>query len=52
MHPLYFFHPSLLSADERSLLCGIAVSLLFYVNYRRLQAQIDRQEMLDSFLES
>jgi hypothetical protein len=52
MYPLYLFNPSVISSDGQSLLCGLIVSLLFLFQYRRLQAQIDRQEMLDRFLES
>lgn len=47
---LQFFDTAILSGEGQSLIAGLVVSWLFYLNYRKLQYEIDRQEMLDRFL--
>jgi hypothetical protein len=36
--------------NEISLLVGLAVSWLFYLQYRKYEEQLQKEEMLDSFL--
>lgn len=52
MYLLHFFNTAYFSADEQSLCLGLLVSALFYLQYRKLQYQMDREEMLDRFLKS
>jgi len=37
--------------NEISLILGLIVSGLFYVQYKRYEAQAEREEIMDSFLE-
>ncbi|HET7899146.1 MAG TPA: hypothetical protein VFL47_15775 [Flavisolibacter sp.] len=41
----------MLGSHEISLVLGLFVSGLFYWKYRRLEAQIEKEEMLNTFLE-
>jgi hypothetical protein len=50
MYPLRFINTAILSSDEQSLLAGLLVSCLFGLYYRKLQRQIDREDLLDGFL--
>ena len=37
--------------NEISLLLGLIVAILFFIQYKRYEAQAEKEEMLDSFLE-
>ena len=52
MYPLHLINTALLSTDEQSLVAGVVLSVLFGLYYRKLQRQINRQELLDRFLNS
>ena len=37
--------------NELSLIFGIVVSALFFIQYKRYEAQAEKEEMLDAFLD-
>lgn len=39
------------SSNEISLIIGLIVSGLFFIQYKRYEAQLKKEEMLESFLE-
>jgi hypothetical protein len=41
----------MVTSHEISLLCGLFVSGLFYWKYRQYEAQLEKEEMLNSFLD-
>ena len=51
MHLLHFLNLPYVSADGQSLFIGLFITLLFYLNYRKLEQEMEKQEMLDAFLQ-
>jgi hypothetical protein len=51
MYLLQLSHDLVFGANEISLFLGITISGLFYFQYKKYNDQLQREEMLDHFLE-
>lgn len=51
MYLLQLSHDLLIGANEISLFIGLTISGLFYIQYKKYNDQLKREEMIDHFLE-